>query len=204
MRRSSWFTFAYVAMVGAAGPLAACAGTGSTEASAPPVAASTQAQAQTPATQTGVTYSDMQVQNFVAARNEILALSSAQQQDQAQVGAILQRHALAPDVYNAINTRAQTDENLSNRIAAVGVGTSFSDAQLRSFAAASAEIDPLNRQLATATAEQRTTIADQIRAVLARNNLDLQTYNGIVTRAQTDTALASRIASLAPATPPNG
>ena len=34
----------------------------------------------------------------------------------------------------------------------------YTDAQLRSFVTASAEIDPLNRQLATATGEQRTAI----------------------------------------------
>lgn len=79
--------------------------------------------------------------------------------------------------------------------------SSFTDAQLRSFAAASAEIDPLNRQLASASGEQRTQIVGQIRASLQRNNLDQATYNAIAARAETDTQLATRIASLRPAQP---
>src|SRR5262245_47080624 len=72
----------------------------------------------------------------------------------------------------------------------------FTDAQLHSFATASAEIDPINRTLATASAEQRTAAAAQIRTVLQRNNLDSATYNAIAAQAQTDTALAARINAL--------
>jgi len=81
----------------------------------------------------------------------------------------------------------------------------YTDAQLRSFVTASAEIDPLNRQLATATGEQRTAIVGQIRASLERNAIDSATYNAIAAQAQTDTALATRIASLrSPTTTPQG
>ena len=81
----------------------------------------------------------------------------------------------------------------------------YTDAQLRSFVTASAEIDPLNRQLATATGEQRAAIVGQIRASLERNTIDSATYNAIASQAQTDTALAARIAALrSPTTTPQG
>jgi hypothetical protein len=74
--------------------------------------------------------------------------------------------------------------------------TTFTDAQLRSFAAAATEIDPISRSVATQTPEQRAASTEQIRQILARNNLDSATYNAIAARAQADPALASRIASL--------
>lgn len=74
--------------------------------------------------------------------------------------------------------------------------TTFTDAQLRSFAAAAIEIDPISRSVATQTPEQRAASTEQIRAILARNNLDSATYNAIAARAQADPTLASRIASL--------
>jgi hypothetical protein len=199
MRRSSLFTLAYVALVGAAGPLAACAATNSASTSA---ATSASARSATASAETGVTYTDMQVQNFVAARNEIAALPAAQQSDQAQVGAILQRHNLAPDVFNAIQTRSQTDTALANRIAAINVGANFTDAQLQGFVRASAQIDPLNRQLATATGDQRQQIAAQIRTLLEQNNLDLQTYNVIAARSQSDPQLAARLNAIRTAAQP--
>ena len=66
------------------------------------------------------------------------------------------------------------------------------------FAAASLEIDPISRDLAAASAEERAQGAEQIRQILARHNLDGATYNAIATRAQTDQALQQRIASLRP------
>lgn len=80
--------------------------------------------------------------------------------------------------------------------AAPSTATSFTDAQLQSFVTASRQIEPLNRQVATATPEQRSALATQIRGILTQNNLDGATYNAIATRAQTDQALASRIAAL--------
>jgi len=74
--------------------------------------------------------------------------------------------------------------------------TSFTDTQLHSFVTASQQIDPINRSLATATPEQRTEATNQIRTVLQQNNLDARTYNAIATQAQSDQALASRIAAI--------
>ena len=74
--------------------------------------------------------------------------------------------------------------------------STYTDAQLSAFAAASTEIQPLTPGLATATPEARTQTTAQIRAALARHNIDSATYNSIAQSAQTDTALAERIASL--------
>jgi hypothetical protein len=81
----------------------------------------------------------------------------------------------------------------------------FTDANLRAFAAASVEIEPINRSLATASAEQRTQATERIRAILARHNLDGATYNAIAARAQSDPAFAARIRALhEQAATPNG
>jgi hypothetical protein len=183
------------ALIAAVGAVAACA---SGDRADSPTPAQSNAVQSAAATQM---YTDAQVQAFVAARAEISQLTpgttaEAQAQNQAQIGAILQRHQIAPDVYNAIGTRARTDQTLANRIAAAGVGTSFTDAQLQAFATASAEIDPITRSLATATPEQQQQATLQIRQILARNNLTFEQYNGIAARAQTDDALAARITAL--------
>jgi hypothetical protein len=216
MTRSSWFTLAYALMLGAAGPLAACVSHPTDEAAS---SSSSTASGQSALEQSNLDensaaqatmaspYSDAQVQSFVAARTEIQALTpgqTAEQQaaNQQRIGEILTRNNLAPDVYNAIETAARTDQALANRVSAAGVGsTNFSDAQLQAFVAASAQIDPLNRQLATATPEQRTQIGTQIRAALSQHSLDIDTYNGIAARAQTDQALGQRIAQLRAAQP---
>jgi len=195
MTRSSWFTLAYALILGAAGPLAACASAANDADSTQ----STQAQSGQSAQASG--YSDAQIQAFVAARREIQQLTPGQTADQQaanqrRIGEILQQHNLAPDVYNEITARAQTDQALANQIAAASVGTTFTDAQLQAFVAASAEIDPLNRSVATAIEQQRAQIGEQIRAALQRHNLDIETYNGIAARAQTDQALAARVAQL--------
>lgn len=75
---------------------------------------------------------------------------------------------------------------------------SFTDAQVSSFAAASAEVAPLSEGLAQATPEQRAQASTQIRAALTRHNIDADTYNAIATQAQTDTALAARIRAAQP------
>jgi hypothetical protein len=209
MTRSSWITLAYALVLGAAGPLAACASNANDNAEArqAPIAESRLNQSGSAQSQSG--YTDAQVQAFVAARDQIQQLTpgqTAEQQaaNQQRIGEILQQHNITPGIYNAIEAASHTDQALANRIAAASVGTTFTDAQLQAFVAASAEIDPLNRSLATATAEQRTQIADQIRAALQRNNLDIETYNGIAARAQSDPQLGARIAQLraAPANPP--
>jgi hypothetical protein len=80
----------------------------------------------------------------------------------------------------------------------------YTDAQLRSFAAASREIDPLNHQLTTATPAQRTAVIAQIRDILQRHNIDSATYNAIAAQTQTDPALAARIAAMNTTEPPPG
>jgi hypothetical protein len=216
MTRSSWFTLAYALMLGAAGPLAACASNAdSTAASSRPSALEESNLDESSAAQASMAspYSDAQIQSFVAARAEIQQLTpgqtaEAQAATQQRIGEILSRNSLAPDVYNAIEAAARTDQALANRVSAAGVSsTSCTDAQLQAFVAASAAIDPLNRQIATATPEQRTQIGAQIRAALSQHNLDIDTYNGIAARAQTDQALGQRIAQLRaaqPAPPPAG
>ena len=211
MTRSSWFTLAYALMLGAAGPLAACAGNNadSTAATArqSPLEESHLDESSAAQATMNSPYSDAQIQAFVAARTEIQALTpgqtaEAQATNQQRIGEILTRNDLAPDVYTAIEAAARTDQALANRVSAAGVSrTSFTDAQLQAFVAASAHIDPLNRQLATASAEQRTQIGSQIRAALSQHNLDIDTYNGIAARAQTDQALGQRIAQLRAAQP---
>jgi hypothetical protein len=183
---------AVAVLIAAASIMAACSSSGSSDSAsaAPPAATSTPAQA----------YSDAQVQAFVAARTELQAAGA--NADQARVSQILQSHNITPTDYNAIQTRAQTDQTLANRISAAAVGTDFTDAQLQSFIAASAAIDPINRTLATATPEQRTEAATQIRTILQQNNLTFEQYNGIAARAQADQTLAARINALrAPAAP---
>jgi hypothetical protein len=72
----------------------------------------------------------------------------------------------------------------------------YSDAQLRAFAEASLEIDPISRGLAGATPQEQATAAEQIRGILERHDLDGATYNAIASEAQTDAELAARIAEL--------
>lgn len=74
----------------------------------------------------------------------------------------------------------------------------FTDAQLTAFSAASAEIDPISRAIASQTPEQQAQSRTQIAAALQRNNIDASTYNAIAAAAQTDQALATRIAAAAP------
>lgn len=228
MTRSSWFTLAYALMLGAAGPLSACVSHPSShlqterarqspleeshlnQSGAPASAAAEQSAAPQAQAQSASSYTDAQIQAFVAARAEIQRLTLAQntqQQaaNQQRIGDILQRNNLTPDVYTAIEAASRTDQAVANRIAAVSASnTNFTDAQLQAFAAASAEIDPLNRQIASASAEQRTQIAAQIRATLQRHDLDIETYNQIAARAQTDPALSQRLAQIRAGRPDQG
>jgi hypothetical protein len=217
MNRSSLFTLAYAVMLGAAGPLAACASNGNNNAAASsgtsPMAQSnlnnpsaSSGAATTAPAQTASPYTDAQLQSFIASRAQIQQLTpgqtaEAQAANQQRIAQILAANNLPADTYTAIEAAARTDQALANRIAATSVGTTVTDAQLQSFVAASAEIDPLNRQLATATPEQRTQIAMQIRSSLERNNLTIEAYNGIAARAQSDPQLGARIAQLRGAQP---
>ena len=82
--------------------------------------------------------------------------------------------------------------------AAPAAPATYTDAQLRSFAVAARQIQPLNAQLTSGTPEQRTAATTQVRAILQQNNLDGATYNAIAAKAQSDPAFAARISALAP------
>ncbi|MGD9980255.1 MAG: DUF4168 domain-containing protein [Hyphomonadaceae bacterium] len=190
---------------------AACAGTQRTEGAGTSTMSSTASGSPSsmPAQTTqSAAITDAQLRSYVAARGEIeplqtsLATQTPEQQTQtrAQIAAILQRNNLSAETFNQIAQQANNDRTFAARLAAVQPDT-FTDATLRAFAAASVEIEPITRTLATATPEQRTQATEQIRQILQRNNLDSATYNAIAARAQSDTTFAARIASLHRANP---
>ncbi|MGQ0532489.1 MAG: DUF4168 domain-containing protein [Caulobacteraceae bacterium] len=201
MTKISMLAAAAVAALGAA----ACAGSQSARTEA---ASTSSAQGSTQSTMPAqssqaASVTDAQLRSYVAARAEIgplqagLASQTPEQQTQtrSQIAAILQRHSVTATQFNDIGRMANEDRTFASRLAALQPNT-FSDATLRAFAAASVEIDPISRSLATATPEQRTQATEQIRQILQRNNLDSATYNAIAARAQADPALAARIAEL--------
>jgi hypothetical protein len=185
---------------------AACAGSATTDTAA--TGATQSSASQSTATAQTPSYTDAELRAYLAAKNEIeplqtaLATQTPQQQSQTrtQIAAVLQRHNLTATQFNGIAAMAIEDRTFASRLAALAPDT-FTEATLRAFAAASVEIDPISRNLATATPEQRTQATEQIRQILQRHNLDSATYNAIAARAQTDQALAARIASLRSDTP---
>jgi len=180
----------------ASGSGAAGAGDAAALDSSPPATAP-----QTPAPMpTASGYTDAQIQSFVAARRAINELTpgatpEAQAQNQQRISTILQENNIAPDVYNQIATAARTDQALSERISVAAVGDDFTDMQLRAFIAASAEIEPLTPLLSGAPEEQAQA-AEQVRAILTRNSLDIETYNGIAAQARTNAELQARLQAL--------
>jgi biotin synthase-like enzyme len=108
---------------------------------------------------------------------------------------------MTPDQYNAILSAAQIDQALNNRISVAAVGDSFTDAQLRSFIAASIEIQPINATLASGTDAERAAAAEQIRGILQRNNLNIETYNGIAAQIRSNPELQTRLNALAQTAP---
>jgi hypothetical protein len=203
MKYTVWFC--------AAGALAlsACASTTETT-GATSTTQSAAAQQQPPA---AGAFTDAELRHFLAARAEIQPLTAnfasltPEQRTQVtqQIIEIQARHSITPARYDAIARALRTDTALATRVTGL---QGFSDAQLQAFAQASLEIDPINRTLANADAAQRAQATEQIRQILERHNLDGATYNAIATRAQTDQALAARIAALrapsAQAEPPAG
>lgn len=192
----TWRTFAAAGVSVAALSVAACAGTANTTSNTTSIAT---AQTQQPVTDPA-SMSDAQLRAFVAAREEITPLQEGfatqtpeqRTQTTAQITQVLQSHGLTPPQYNAISNRAAQDTTFGARLAAFAPDT-FGDANLRAFAAASIEIDPITRDLAAATPEQRTQATEQIRQILERNNLDSATYNAIAARAQAEPAFAQHI-----------
>lgn len=176
------------------GALGACAQTGATETAAAPAPQ----QAAQPAS-----YSDAQLRAFIEARNSIdpissgLANATPEQREAAtaQITAILEANNLTPDQYNAIIERSRTDQPFANRIAGLTPNT-FTAAQLRAFVLASAEINPINTGLASASEAEREAATAQIRAILERHGIDANDYNAIAARAQNDAELAARISAV--------
>lgn len=82
--------------------------------------------------------------------------------------------------------------------------TSFTEAQVRSFAQASVEVDQVQARhqsgLSSGTAEQqaaaRQAMNVELAAVLQRHSIDPATYNNIARAARSDPALAQRITAL--------
>lgn len=187
MRRNSVRSLALAVVLGVGGAVSAEANWNS---------ASAQESQQAP--------TDEQVRAYFDAKREIAPISArvAQMTPQeraqatAQIRSILRRHGLSADQFNAIDTQTRTDAALAERIAALHV-ENLTDDLLRRFVSAAAEIDPISRSLtADATAEDRARAATQIRAALDRNRVSAVAYNAIAERAQSDEALAARIAAL--------
>jgi hypothetical protein len=198
----TWRTFAAAGVSIAALSIAACAGTDTTSSAPSGASATTAQQSQTQAINPA-SMTDAQLRAYVQARSEIeplqanFATRTPEQQIQttAQITQVLQGHGLTPQQFNAIGAHAAQDASFATRIAALSPDT-FGDANLRAFAAASIEIDPITRDLASATPEQQVQATDQIRQILERNNLDSTTYNAIAARAQAEPAFATHIQDL--------
>ncbi|MGE3142925.1 MAG: DUF4168 domain-containing protein [Hyphomonadaceae bacterium] len=82
--------------------------------------------------------------------------------------------------------------------AAAGASATYTDAQLQAFAAASAEMQPIQQRPNASTDPQA--LAD-MRAVLERHHLDSATYNAIAQRMRADSTFAARVAALRTNTP---
>lgn len=89
----------------------------------------------------------------------------------------------------------------SRSSAAPGASQEFTDAQLRSYVAASAEISSILQPGTTQVTPQQ---AERIRTTLTNNNLDRDTFNAINARARSDQQFAARIAALRGNTTPRG
>lgn len=76
----------------------------------------------------------------------------------------------------------------------------YTDAQLRAYAAAKAEIEPLQANLASQTPEQQQQTSAQIAAVLQRHNIEATTFNAIARMANEDRTFAARLAAIQPDT----
>ncbi|WP_325060611.1 hypothetical protein [Vitreimonas sp.] len=157
-------------------------------------------------------YTDAQLQAFIAARREIepitqgfAALSPEQRTEAtARIRAIMERHQVNATTYDAIQRQIGTDQALAQRVTTLQVAT-VTDASLRAFVVASREIQPLTANLSAASEAEGNQISAQIGAILARHNIDSNLYNAIALEAQTNQALAARIAAVSqPSGTPQG
>lgn len=97
---------------------------------------------------------------------------------------------------------ADVAEPASTEIAPASEASPPTDQELRAFAAASLEIEPLDLSGATVGTDEGA--ATQMLAILARHGISQDTYDGIAEQAENDPALAEQIAALrvAHAAPP--
>lgn len=77
---------------------------------------------------------------------------------------------------------------------------SFTDAQLRSYAAARDEITPLQETFGAQTPERQQQITAEIAAIQQRHSIDPTTYNQIARAANEDRTFAARLAAVQPDT----
>lgn len=97
------------------------------------------------------------------------------------------------------STAAATPSTAQSTTAPAQTAT-YTDAQLRAYAAAKDEIAPLQAQLASQTPEQQAQTRQQIAAIIQRNNLTAEQFNGIARMANADRAFAARLAGMQPDT----
>jgi len=182
--------------------MAACSTDGTTQTTSSTSNVTAPAAATFPADTDG-DYTDAQLQTFIEARREIDPISrgfaelpeAERAQATTQIQGIINRRQMNPLTYDAIQRQMQTDQALAARVTDLQVA-SVTDDRLRAFVAASAEIQPLTANIATATEAERAQLSTQIGAILDRHNIDSNLYNAIATEAQTDQALAARIAAI--------
>jgi hypothetical protein len=71
--------------------------------------------------------------------------------------------------------------------------SAYTDAQVRSFATARTQIDPIRNTLPTLSTSDRAQANARISGILRTNNLTMDQYNSIASAARADTALNARI-----------
>lgn len=98
---------------------------------------------------------------------------------------------------SAASSSAQTQSGAQGQSSSA---SSFTDEQLQHYAAARAEIEPLQAGLASQTPEQQQQTTTQIAQVLERHGITAEDFNAISRAASTDRTLASRIAAAQPNT----
>jgi hypothetical protein len=97
----------------------------------------------------------------------------------------------------AASAETRADSSAEGQSGAQSQATSsFTDEQLQHYAAARAEIAPLQAALASQTPEQQQQTTAQIARVLQRHGVTAEDFNAISRAASTDRTLASRIAGM--------
>jgi|GEM_PF-2691793 len=208
MRSSKLLAVSAIALCAAG--LTACSSTATND--APAATASSSSSAAAAVADTDGQYTDAQLQAFIAARRDIEPISQgfaelapdARAQASTRIREIMDRNQVNPTTYDAIQRQIGTDQALAQRVTQMQVAT-VTDEKLRAFVAASREIQPLTANLATASEAEREQVSTQIGAILSRHNIDSNLYNAIAVEAQSNQALAARIAAVTqPSATPQG